>query len=350
LSVDVLTSGPEPGFFEEDFSDNVTIYKVGVHKKSLHFWRRVEVIEWLLKARGHYRRLVGGGGYDLAHAFFGFPTGYLCRGTARELPYVISLRGSDVPGANVRLKLDYMVLGPVFKRIWSGAAALVACSDGLRERALKFRPGIRIEVIPNGVDSERFACGEGGERSGSLRLLTVGRLSATKRVEMLIDAVEILRRDNVEVHLSVAGSGSLEGELRERIAGKGLGDFIEMMGRLEAEEMPGVYRASDILVSATMQEGMSNAMLEAMASGLPIITTRCEGAEELISDNGIVVERAEAGAIADAVRRLGEDRQRYEQMAVAGRARAERFSWKSVADEYVGCYNTVIESHSGHGV
>jgi len=263
---------------------------------------------------------------------------------------LISLRGSDVPGANVRLKLDYMVLGPVFKRIWSGAAALVACSDGLRERALRFLPGVRIEVIPNGVDSERFAPGEGGEKSETLRLLTVGRLSATKRVEMLIDAVEILRRENVEVHLSVAGSGSLEEGLKERIAGKGLGDFIEMMGRLEAEEMAGVYGASDILVSATMQEGMSNAMLEAMASGLPIITTRCEGAEELISDNGIVVERAEAGAIADAVRRLGEDRQRYEQMAVAGRARAERFSWKSVADEYVGCYNTVIESHSGHGV
>ncbi len=62
-----------------------------------------------------------------------------------------------------------------------------------------------------------------------------------------------------------------------------------MTGRVGTDKMPDVYRQNNIFVSASMQEGMSNAMLEAMASGLPIITTRCEGVDELISDNGIVV-------------------------------------------------------------
>ena len=102
LAIDVLTSAPQPGFTVEDFSDNITIYKVGVHKKNLHFWRKIEVIEWLVKAHIHYRNLLRENNYDLVHAFFGFPTGWLCYRTAGKLPYIISLRGSDVPGYNIR--------------------------------------------------------------------------------------------------------------------------------------------------------------------------------------------------------------------------------------------------------
>ena len=127
-----------------------------------------------------------------------------------------------------------------------------------------------------------------------------------------------------------------------------LGEIVEMDGRVEAENMPALYRQSDVLVSATMQEGMSNAMLEAMASGLPIVATRCEGAEELMGDNGIVVKQGGAKAIADAVRSLAGSRQRYEQMSKAARSRAERFSWKSVAEKYLSCYNAVMNSLTGH--
>jgi len=131
LKVDVLTSAPRPGFFKETFADNITIYKVGLHKKELHFWRKTEVIEWLFKAKFHYRKLLRENDYDLAHAFFGFPTGWLCYRTANKLPYIISLRGSDVPGEHARLKLDYKILGPVFGAIWRQADVLVACSQGL---------------------------------------------------------------------------------------------------------------------------------------------------------------------------------------------------------------------------
>ena len=88
-------------------------------------------------------------------------------GRAKRLPYIISLRGSDVPGANARLKLDYKILGPlVFKPIWQKASALVACSEGLKARALQFLPSAQIEVIPNGVDLERFHPAEVGSDSG----------------------------------------------------------------------------------------------------------------------------------------------------------------------------------------
>ncbi|UCG58425.1 MAG: glycosyltransferase family 4 protein, partial [Phycisphaerales bacterium] len=350
LNVDVLTSAPKIGFSREKFSDNITIHKVGLHKKSLHFWRRVEVIEWLAKAGSRYRRLIRENDYDLVHAFFGFPTGWLCHRSAAKVPYIISLRGSDVPGQNVRLKLDYKILGPLaFKPIWGNAAALVACSEGLKKRALKFMPSASIDVITNGVDLERFhpAGDDKSDKSIAetqpLMLLTVGRLSATKRVDMLIEAVRILTESGPRIHFTVVGGGALEAELKQDVAEAGLGDTIEIAGRIDLEQMPQIYRRGHVFVSASMQEGMSNAMLEAMASGLPIITTRCEGVEELIADNGIVVDRAEPEQIADAIRKVAAEPQTRKSLSIAARKRAEKFGWDQVARRYSDLYIRLLQ-------
>ena len=130
LKVDMLTSAPKSGFKSEKFSENITIHKVGIHKKHLHFWRRTEVIEWLIKAGFHYRRMLRKNNYDLAHAFFGFPTGWLCYRNASRLPYIISLRGSDVPGQHARFQLEYKILaqhsvksGRSVRRWWRAARA-----------------------------------------------------------------------------------------------------------------------------------------------------------------------------------------------------------------------------------
>ena len=341
LDVDVLTSAPQPGSTTETFSEKITIYKVGLHKKHLHFWRKVEVLEWLIKSKSHYRALLRTNDYDLVHAFSGFPTGWLCYRSVKPLPYIISLRGSDVPGQNARLKLDYKILAPVFRAIWTKAAALVACSRGLKDRALQFLPSVSIEVIPNGVDLDRFHPAEKDDAPERLRLLTVGRLSVTKRVEMLIDAVEILHKTGGKLSFTIAGGGQLEQKLRDIVLQKDLRDVIEVTGRVDSEDMPQRYRRSDIFVSASMQEGMSNAMLEAMASGLPIVATRCEGVEELITDNGIVVEQPSAEAIAGAIRKLADDRVLCRQMAENARKQAERFTWSGIAKEYLTLYERV---------
>jgi glycosyltransferase involved in cell wall biosynthesis len=343
LLVDVVTSSPGVGLSAKKFSDNVTIYKVGLHKKDLHYWRKIEVVRWIAEARWTYRRLIEENQYDLVHAFFGLPTGWLCYRTAERLPYIISLRGSDVPGEHARLQLEYKVLGPLLKRIWTGAAGLVACSEGLKKRALEFLPSVNIDVINNGVEVDRFYPAERNELSKELKLVTVGRLSATKRVEMLIEAIEILNKRGRQVRLTIAGGGGLLERLQKLIEQKGLNNIINLTGRIEAEQMPDIYRQHNIFVSASMQEGMSNAMLEAMASGLPIVTTRCEGVEELITDNGIVVEGNTAEALAEGISRLAENQQSYKTMREAARSRAEKFGWDKVADQYQQLYRRVCE-------
>lgn len=347
FKIDVLTSAPKPGFFKETFSKNITIYKIGVHKKTLHYWRKIEVIEWLLKAGFYYRKMLRRNGYDLVHAFFGFPSGWLCYKTAGKLPYIISLRGSDVPGQNARLAFDYKLLGWLFKAIWNKASALVACSEGLKSRSLRFLPSAVIDVIPNGVDLERFFPSKTSKRSDELKLVTVGRLSVTKRIEMLICAVDILVKQGYKVRFLIVGGGAEEKSLRQLIAEKNLAPFIKLTGRVEPEKMPDFYRDSDIYISATMQEGMSNAMLEAMASGLPVITTRCEGVDELIDNNGIIVEQAGIEPIAEAIKKLADDNDVYGRISIEARIKAEQFSWKNVANDYLSCYRKILDVTKG---
>ena len=351
LHVDVLTSGTGPGVTQEQFAENIRIDRVGLHKKSLHVWRKVEVLEWLYKARAHYRRLLEKQDYDLVHAFFGFPSAWLCYRSRARLPYIVSLRGSDVPGENARLQRDYKILAPLFRRIWQHAHVLVACSQGLRERALSFLPSVSVDVIPNGVDLDRFSPGPnwGLDRPQEqcLRLLTVGRLSETKRVDLLIETVEILANSERPVQLTIVGTGSQHGRLAQMVRDRSLGTLVHMTGRLDQDCMPQVYREHDLLVSASFQEGMSNAMLEAMGAGLPIVTTACEGLDELIQGNGLIVAEAQASLLAQAIGNLLPDSQAYQRMSQAARARAEQFSWAKAAQQYINHYHAIAGREAG---
>ncbi len=336
LRVDVVTSGTASGVERESWGENVTLHRVGIRKADPHRWQRKEVLSWLARAKGPYRRLLATRNPQLVHAFFAFPSGWLCYRTRRRYPYLVSLRGSDVPGQNVRLQLEYKVLGPlVFKPIWQHAARRVACSEGLRQRALQFMPEAAIDVIPNGVDLTLFKPAPLTTDKRPLRLLTVGRLSETKRVHLLIEAVAALHRQGCPVHLTVVGGGALHDSLQQQAHGLGLGKHIALQGRCEREAMSDLYRDHDLYVSATLQEGMSNAMLEAMASGLPIVTTPCEGLDELIGDNGRVVEPA---ALCETLAALADDRPLRQHMALAARARAETFTWRAAAEAYRAIY------------
>jgi glycosyltransferase involved in cell wall biosynthesis len=342
LTIDVLTSAPEPGFYEEVFSENINIYKVGLHKKNLHYWRKIEVIEWLFKAGFHYRKMLRRNNYDLVHAFFGFPTGRLCYKTADKLPYIISLRGSDVPGYNIRLGLDYKLTAGLFRRIWSSAAAVVANSSGLRNLALEFMPSLDIEIIPNGIDTENFYPAQTQHHRKPMKLLTVSRLIERKRIDLLIEAVSLAKDAGLDVCLNIAGEGNLGGELRKLSQELNVSESIFFLGRIPSEKMPQIYREHDVFVMSSAHEGMSNAMLEAMASGLPIITTECEGVEELITDNGIVTERADAESLAAALKKLIQSVKSFKRMSTASRVKAETLSWNIVAQQYIDCYNRVL--------
>ncbi|MHC5184334.1 MAG: glycosyltransferase family 4 protein [Planctomycetota bacterium] len=338
LYIDVLTSSASPGNTIEPFSDNIALYKIGLHKKSLHFWRKVEVLEWLFKANIQLEKLLSENVYSLAHAFFGFPTGWLTYRHRKKQPYLVSLRGSDVPGGNPRLSRDYKLLGPLFRRIWKNADLLITNSNGLAQRAKNFAPLLDYGVIPNGVDSDRFVPVEQKPPMEPFMLLAVGRLTQVKRFDLAIRSICNARKMGVDVQLTIAGNGNLMAQLKQLARKLEIPEYIHFMDWVEPEKIPALYQGHHAFLLTSTHEGMSNAMLEAVASGLPIITTACEGTDELVRNNGMIVLEPTAKQIAKRVIEIVHNPSKYNQMANFSRKMAEKFSWGNTADRYLQLY------------
>jgi glycosyltransferase involved in cell wall biosynthesis len=150
-----------------------------------------------------------------------------------------------------------------------------------------------------------------------------------------------------DIKLTIAGGGKPSRELEWKRVQLGISKQVVFLGRIPHEQIPEIYQQHDVFVSATAQEGMSNAMLEAMASGLPIITTHCEGVDELIDGNGLVVDKDDVNKIAEAIIRLAEDTKTYTKMSIAARKRAMLFSWSFAADQYITSYRRILWNKKG---
>ncbi|OPZ04098.1 MAG: putative glycosyltransferase EpsF [candidate division BRC1 bacterium ADurb.BinA364] len=238
---------------------------------------------------------------------------------------------------------------------------LIALSDEIaREWRDAGFPAERIACIPNGVDTERFRPASAEERSAArLRLglpkdatviLGVGRLSEQKGFGFLIDAVADLAKSaaprSAPLALAIAGDGPLQEPLRARAREKGIGGQSFFLGRIERIEE--AYRAADAFALSSLAEGMSNALLEAMASGLPIAATRVSGTRELAPPplDGALAEPGSVPALAAALRHcLSEEGPR---IGASARERiAREFSLQAVAARTLELYRETIREFRG---
>jgi glycosyltransferase involved in cell wall biosynthesis len=343
LSFDVVTSSTG-GARIEQFSGNTRVHFLDIGKKGdLHYQTIRDLLSYSRKALRYARSLARKEEYDLCHAFFGVPCGYIANRLG--LPYIVSLQGSDVPFFNERFRvLDRLLLGRMSRRIWRRASWVVANSKGLRDLAHKTSPDRRIEIIPNGVDTHLF---QPGEKSGEgLRVVCVARLIRRKRIDLLIRAIAELREEPVS--LSLAGTGNEEDRLKALAREIGVEDKVRFAGYVEHGEIPAFFQAGDIFALPSVSEGMSIAILEAMASGLPILMNDTGGSSEILEDgaNGFLLE---SGSVTDIVRRIREflgNRELLRRQGAVSRKKAEDLSWTRIADQYADLYH---EMRQGSG-
>jgi glycosyltransferase involved in cell wall biosynthesis len=231
------------------------------------------------------------------------------------------------------------------RTVYGGARMHVAVSaEGLE--LLHGRVGLdrrRTVEIGNGVDLERFAPpGPGapprpgpslaeGIDEGAPLCVTVARLSPQKGLEVLIDAAAILRDRYPErrARLVVVGEGELRAELEARIAARQVGAMVRLVGARPPDEIPAWLAAADLFVLSSHYEGMSLAVMEAMAAGCPPVVTRVSGTAELVpdADHGRVVAPGDAEGLAGAIAELLADPGLRRRIGERARAHARAFSW-----------------------
>jgi glycosyltransferase involved in cell wall biosynthesis len=184
----------------------------------------------------------------------------------------------------------------------------------------------KIDIARLGVDPEQYAPRRASRRGdGPFHVLCVGRLVAAKGQHVLVDAARRLAAGGRDVRVTIVGTGPDEAGLRAAVDAAGLQASVRLTGALNQDEVRQLYGAADAFVLPSFAEGIPVVLMEAMASGLPCVTTRITGIPELIrsDDEGLLVAPSDAEALAAAIARLIDDPDLCARIAAAARRRVD---------------------------
>ncbi|HCU70325.1 MAG TPA: hypothetical protein DIC35_01050 [Candidatus Moranbacteria bacterium] len=355
LDVDLVTASIGDEYELQKIGENIRIHRlpIGKNPRNLHFQSQKDLLVYAWKSYFFAKRLVAEAKkknleYDLTHSFFSVPCGFVSWLLKKkyDLPYIVSLRGSDVPGYSDRFKFIYVFLRPLIRFIWKNSDAVVSNSQGLKDLALQTDKKQKIDIIFNGIDIADFCPNEALRRRDKF-IITPGasRITARKGLKYLIMAISTLVPKYPNIFLRIMGDGNEKESLIELAEKMNLQNHVQFVGRIPREETIPYYQEASLFVLPSFNEGMSNAMLEALASGLPIIATKTGGTEELVREgiNGFTVKMKNADHLADKIEEIIKDRDLAEKMGNMSRLEAQKRGWKEVSEQYASLYGSIAK-------
>lgn len=301
-------------------------------------------IDWSVAAG--IRELVAGMGADVVHA----------HGYKADVYVYFALRGTRTPMVStchnwLKDGLLVSVYGGVDRFVLRQYARIVAVSDEVKQRLL--RAGVaeeKIRQIRNGIDLRPFADAIssdslGGVREGGLRVGWVGRLSREKGADVFLRAAAYVLAEVPGARFVVVGEGPDRDKLELLVDELGIREAVSMVGR--RDDMPSVYAALDLMVSSSRQEGLPMAILEGMASRLPLVATAVGDVPTVVMDGrtGVLVPAEDVDALATGILGLLRDAARREQLGTAARRLIEEeYSAERMTADYLRVYEEAIAS------
>ncbi|MDO9557596.1 MAG: glycosyltransferase [Coriobacteriia bacterium] len=290
-----------------------------------------------------FRRMTGDLSPAFVHAHGIYPSGSaarrLCEST--DIPLVLSVHGSDLYTNLTRTSWANEV-----RRTVASAAAVVCVSKSLARdvMALAGADPRRVTVVPNTFDTARFRLLT-RQRSEGLRLVSVGRLVPEKGFEVLLGAVARLTESGVDVSLILVGTGPEHAALRLRARELGIEAHVRLLGSQSGDELVSCLRDADMFVSSSKREGFGVAILEALATGLPVVATRVGGPEDLVGpEDGVLVPGGDETALAEGIRALWRRADSLDPASISARAHAV-FNPEAIAVRLCEVYHRVAAAN-----
>jgi colanic acid/amylovoran biosynthesis glycosyltransferase len=284
---------------------------------------------------------------DIAHfEFSGIAASYLdeLQRLNRDTKITVSCRGAAEQIEPLKNPQRRVALERVFE-----IADLIHCvSDDMRQTVEGLgAPASKILVNRPAIPVDQFSSLRSREldHEGPFRLLSIGRLHWKKGFDDSIRAVAALRKRGIAVDYRIAGEGPEREKLMFMIHELDCEDSISLVGSLGQPEIKELLGWSDALLLPSLSEGISNAVLEAMAAGLPVVSTRCGGMAEVVEDgvNGILVEVGDTGAMCDHLAELANSASTRSRLGLAAAATAdERLDISHQVGRFISAYSELI--------
>ena len=336
---DLFTARLDPKLPDAERIGNVNIFRVGSGRafldKLLYPWR----------ASSLARKTHAQNSYDVIHAIMANYAGFaalLFKKKVRDVPYILTLQSGDSDWF-IRIRIWFWYFW--YKQIYTKADKITAISNWLKERAVQYGHKGEIEIIPNGVDVQKFDIQISDEERTSIRkswgaskddfvVITTSRLVYKNGIDILIDAMNHLD-DNVK--LVIAGNGKNEAKLKSQA--KKFGDRVIFLGHVDHSELPKLLKSANVFIRASRSEGLGVSFIEAKAAGLPVLGTRVGGIKDFIS-SGVVepIENLESESVAQAIKKaINKSNQDLDNQI------KNKYSWDSIVQKYNQEYKKLIK-------
>ncbi|KTG09028.1 glycosyl transferase family 1 [Haloprofundus marisrubri] len=285
--------------------------------------------------------------YDVIHAhshlYFSTNLAALKRRSG-DIPLAITNHG--LYSQNAPEWLFDLYLRSVGQWTFNQADVVLCYTETDRQRVRSFNVNSRIEVVSNGIDTERFC--PSGPKSSLIEdevpvVLFVGRLVEGKQPRKVIESLALLREKCPDAELYICGSGPLQGELKELTERLELADAVHFLGYISYDEMPQVYRSGDVLLLPSRAEGLPRTVLEAMASGLPVVVSELEQMTDVVGDAGYFVDAEDSRSIAQA---LVSCLDHQDSNVIGTRARSrivEQYHWPRTVEKTTDVLTSLVE-------
>lgn len=312
----------------------VDVHRVRCQRSDPHHTTAFELSTWCLSALRKANELIDAGGFDLVHAHFILPGGAVAQRLSRRrgVPYVLTAHGTDVPGYNAyRMKTLHAILRPWWRTIVREASAVTAPSRFL---AGLIREASRVEslIIPNSLDVPLAA-----PAPRRRRVLVVSRLLERKGVQYV---VELSPRLPADWEVVVAGDGPYLPRLRRQA--ERLGAPVQFLGMVPRELLPELYASAEIFVLPSSRENFPMVLLEAMANGCAVVTTRGSGCEEVVGDAARLVRPCRSDELLAALVALIEDPAERQRLRQRAQERVAQFTAPVVAEQFAALCREIL--------
>lgn len=259
--------------------------------------------------------------------------GWLC-GT----PVIINYRGGE---ARAYFLQSIKWVAPTMRK----ASVIVVPSGYLKQVFAEFN--FKSLVIPNIIDLERFKADKSKVLNTKQPHLVITRnLEAIYGIATAIKALTILKKNHPKIKLSIAGSGPQKDELQSLMNDLQLEGNIHFTGKLPPSGVARLYQEADIMLNPTTVDNMPNSVLEAMASGVPIVTTNVGGIPYIVKDGqtALLIEPENAELMAEKIHSLLSNKELYAQLITNGLAEVQQYSWSHVRNKWLDLYFSTIKT------
>lgn len=327
----------------------VAVHRLNVRRRLADRANAREMLAFTFAALRAAPAIAAGGAIDALIVFFTLPCGPVALRLHRSigLPYVVSLRGGDVPGFVPEIAWQHRLLNPLRRSVLRSARAIVANDAGLARLSARADP-FPVEVIPNGVDSRFFIPRPGPEAGGDpTTVLFVGRFHRQKNLFFFLEQLARLRAAAPNGwRLGLVGDGEERSSLEQCVRRLGLAHITTWHGwQKDKARLLNLYQQADVVVNPSLYEGMPNVVLEAMACGLPVVASAVPGNDSLVrsGDTGFLFPLGDGDALCAALREIREKPALARTLGENGRRKVEQeFSWEHVARRYLELFDPGI--------